>query len=223
MLEREHVAYLAPRGGGQAMLAAALHLLARGLMRWWFRLDAEGIANLPPGPCILAPNHESALDPIAIAAVLSPAQRRRTYWAGFDRLMFGNPVLRLVSRAFRVLPVAPSRGPLTSLAFAAAALARGGMLVWFPEGRRDPSGEIGPFRPGVGTLARAQRAPIVPCLVQHSGAALPPGHWWPRRRRLVLRIGPPADAPTLEREGSGDTPAMRIADAARRRVLALRG
>jgi hypothetical protein len=43
-----------------------------------------------------------------------------------------------------------------------------------------------------------------------------------RRRRLALRIGAAVDAATLAEEGSGDDPAERIADAVRRRVLALK-
>jgi long-chain acyl-CoA synthetase len=222
MLDRDQLARLAPLGGGMALLAAVLHTLSRWLMRWWFRLDAAGMAHLPPaGPFILAPNHESALDPIAIAAVLTPARRRNTFWGGFTGIMFASPVMRLVSHAFRVLPVAPDERPITSLAYGAAALARGSMLVWFPEGQRNPGGEIGPFRPGVGSLARAQRAAVVPCLLRNTGAALPPGKLWPRRRRLVLRMGPVADPAMLEQEGSGADPAARIADAVRKRVLAL--
>jgi len=222
MLDGEQLERLAPPGRAAMLLAAVLQVLARGVMRWWFRLDAAGMEHLPAsGPCILAPNHESALDPIAIAAVLSPAQRRNTFWGGFTEHMFSTPWMRAVSRAFRVLPVAPAKRPVTSLAYGAAALARGGMLVWFPEGRRHPGEAIKPFRPGVGTLARAQRAAVVPCLIRNTGAALPPGAWWPKRRRIVLRIGPVAVAQTLETEGHGDTPAERIADALRRRMLAL--
>jgi len=222
MLDSAQRERLSPPGGAAMLLAAALHTLARWLMRWWFRLDVDGVEHLPAsGPCILAPNHESALDPVAIAAVLSPARRRDTFWGGFTERMFRTPWMRLVSHAFRVLPVAPEERPITSLAFGAAALARGGMLIWFPEGHRYPDAEIRPFRPGIGSLARAQGAAVVPCLLRNTGAALPPGAWWPKRRRLVLRIGPAADPATLEAEGSGDEPAVRIADAVRQRVLAL--
>jgi long-chain acyl-CoA synthetase len=222
MLSRDQRERLAPPGRGAELLAAGLHALARGVMRWWFRLDAAGLDNLPEtGPCILAPNHKSALDPIVVAAALSPAQRRNTFWGGFTGRMFNTPWMRLVSRAFRVLPVAPARQPVTSLAYGAAALSRGAMLVWFPEGGRHPGPEIRPFRPGIGSLARAQRAPVVPCLIRNTGTALPPGSWWPKRRRLELRIGPAADPATLEAEGDGDEPAARVADALRRRVMAL--
>lgn len=222
MLDADQRERLEPPGRGAALLAAVLQALARLVMRRWFRLDARGIEHLPAaGPCILAPNHESVLDPIVIAAVLSPAQRRHTFWGGFTERMFATPWMRLVSRAYRVLPVAPAKRPVTSLAYGAAALSRGGLLVWFPEGRRHPDAEIGSFRPGIGSLARAQQAAIVPCLIRNTGAALPPGGWWPKRRRLLLRMGPAADVATLEAEGSGDTPAERIAEALRRRVLAL--
>jgi hypothetical protein len=186
------------------------------------RGDAEPAATGLIPTAELAPNHESALDPIAIAAVLPTARRRNTFWGGFTGRMFHTPWMRLVSRAFRVLPVAPEQRPITSLAYGAAALARGGMLVWFPEGRRSAGDEIRPFRAGIGSLARAQGVPVVPCLLRNTGAALPPGAPWPRRRRLALRIGAAVDAATLAEEGSGDDPAERIADAVRRRVLALK-
>ena len=222
MLDADQRARLQPPGRVASLLAAALHALARLVMRRWLRLDARGVEHLPAaGPCILAPNHESVLDPIVIAAVLSPAQRRNTFWGGFTERMFATPWMRLVSRAYRVLPVAPAKRPVTSLAYGAAALSRDGLLVWFPEGRRHPDAEIGSFRPGIGSLARAQQAAIVPCLIRNTGAALPPGGWWPKRRRLLLRMGPAADVATLEAEGSGDTPAERIAEALRRRVSAL--
>lgn len=63
----------------------------------------------------------------------------------------------------------------------------------------------------------------MPCLLRNTGAALPAGAWWPKRRRLVLRIGPAETPATLEAEGSGDTPAEGISDVLRRRVLALDG
>ncbi|NBC12343.1 MAG: AMP-binding protein, partial [Gammaproteobacteria bacterium] len=180
MLDADQRERLEPPGRGAALLAAVLQALARLVMRRWLRLDARGIEHLPTkGPCILAPNHESVLDPIVIAAVLSPAQRRNTFWGGFTERMFATPWMRLVSRAYRVLPVAPAKRPVTSLAYGAAALSRGGLLVWFPEGRRHPDEEIGPFRPGVGSLARAQQAVMVPCAIRNTGAALPPGAWWP--------------------------------------------
>jgi long-chain acyl-CoA synthetase len=222
MLDREQRERLAPPGRGARLLAEVLQAMARLVMHRWFRLDAAGMENLPErGPCILAPNHKSALDPIALAAVLSSAQRRNTHWGGFTGRMFNTPWMRLVSRAFGVLPVAPNQRPVTSLAYGAAALSRDALLVWFPEGRRIPEEDIGPFRPGIGSLARARQAKVVPCLIRNTGAALPPGSWWPKRRRLVLRIGAAADPATLEAEGRGDEPAERIADAVRRRVLAL--
>jgi len=223
MLDAGQRRWLEPPGGALRWLGDGLHWLARLVVRWYFRLDAAGLEHLPAeGPCLIAPNHQSALDPILILGVLSPPRRRDTYWGGWTGLLFERASARLLSRAFRVLPVSPEQGPVTSLAFGAAALARGGMLVWFPEGQRSADGTLLPFRAGIGRLARVAQVPMVPVYLENTGAALPRGSLWPRRRPLALRVGPAAGPQELEREGSGDDPAERIASALRARVAALR-
>jgi long-chain acyl-CoA synthetase len=71
------------------------------------------------------PNHVSLLDPLAVAAALPKDRLRRTYWGGWTGIMFTNPLMRLVSRAARVVPIDPLRGPLSSLAFGVTALDQG--------------------------------------------------------------------------------------------------
>ena len=60
----------------------------------------------------MTPNHESYLDPFAIAAVL-PWPLRKLHWAGWVGLLFRGPFTREFSRVFQVLPVDPEHG-LTS-------------------------------------------------------------------------------------------------------------
>src|SRR5690606_33234299 len=62
-------------------------------------------------------------------------------------------------------------------------------LVIFPEGTRSTTGEIQPFRRGVGYLAVRHRATILPVFVGGTHRALPKGSVIPRSRRLEVRIG----------------------------------
>jgi long-chain acyl-CoA synthetase len=214
--------WLRPPGTWLRMLARPIEFLTTQAMRRLFRLDVAGLEHLPAqGPFILAPSHQSSLDPVAVMAALPAERRGNIYWGGWTGLLFNRAGVRLLSRAFRVLPVDPTQGALASLAFGAAALQRGGTLVWFPEGRRSADGSLQPFRAGVGNLALAQDVPIVPVRIEGSGEALPPGSLRPRLRPIRLRMGPAASAAELEREGEGEQAAERIAQALRTRMLAL--
>ncbi|MCK6371819.1 MAG: AMP-binding protein, partial [Gammaproteobacteria bacterium] len=77
------------RGMALRLLGLALLALDRLLMRFVFRVRVEGAERLPlDGPLLIAPNHASYLDPMAIAAALPWQLLRRTRWAGWTDFMF---------------------------------------------------------------------------------------------------------------------------------------
>jgi len=222
LLSDDQRRWLRPPAGLHRVLGSLVHTLSGAAMKGLFRLRVDGIEHLPSeGPCLLTPNHLSSLDPAVILALLDRQHRPGTCWGGWTGLLFHRPWTRLVSRSLRVLPVDPGKGPLSSLALGAAALQRGCMLVWFPEGKRSEDGQLQRFRPGVGTLARVQSVPMVPILIDGTDAALPPGSLRLRLRPIHVRIGAPVDPSELEQRGQGETPAERIADALRSEVSAL--
>ncbi|WP_462322233.1 AMP-binding protein [Halochromatium sp.] len=213
---------LSPPPTALRWLATLLHGMVGWLLRGPLRLRAQGVEQIPAtGPCLLTPNHLSAVDPGAILAVLSGSRRRTTCWGGASGLLFRRPWMRLLSRIMRVLPVDPGANPLTSLALGAAALEQGCMLIWFPEGQRSPNGELQPFRSGVGSLALARKVPILPVHLSGTREALPPRSLRLRLHPVELRVGAPVDAETLAREGQGDDDAERIANALQERVRGL--
>jgi long-chain acyl-CoA synthetase len=213
---------LAPPGPLTRTIGKLLFGLARVLMRWVFRLEVRGQAHLPrQGPFVLTPNHSSFLDPLAVAAALPEQLLRHTYWGGWTGIMFTNPLMRLASRATGVVPIDPQRGPLSSLAFGAAVVQRGHILVWFPEGERSRSGLLQRFRPGIGLVLGAQQVPVVPVSIAGAYEALPRGQWWPRLHPITVAFGEPVDPQTLQRQGEGDQPHQRIAAALYDRVAAL--
>lgn len=214
--------WLAPRGRLLRGLGSLLFCLDRLLMRTVFSLDVRGVERVPAqGPCVLAPNHTSLLDPPALIAVLPTGFLDRTYWGGWTGIMFRNPVMRLVSRACQVLPVDQRGRPLANLALGAAALARGFNLVWFPEGGRSPDGTLQPFQPGIGILLTAYPLPVVPVRITGSFEALPTGAWWPRRNRIRIRFGDPLDPATLAGQREGAERYRQIATALHDHVAAL--
>ncbi len=210
-----------PRGPVRSVLFAFLYGLVRLCMRALFRAEGRGLENVPKGQCILAPNHDSYLDPPAVAVVLGYKRARDFFWAGWTGVMFRNVCLRLISGLTQVVPVDPRRGPLSSLAFLALVLERKHALVWFPEGRRTPDGSLEKFQSGIGLLLQQRDVPVVPVYIQGTYAALPRGRFWPRCRKVNVHFGTPRSAQDL-RAGETRRDPDAIAAAVRDAVAELR-
>jgi long-chain acyl-CoA synthetase len=214
---------LRPLGTVESAAARGMFALNRAVTRGAFRLRVEATENLPKeGPFVVAPNHVSYLDAFAVAAALDWRLLRQTYWGGWVGAAFGNPVSRLISRLARVVPVDPHRAGASSLAFGAAVLGRGNNLIWFPEGERSPTGELQPFRPGLGMLLDHFRVPVVPAFIHGTREAMPPGRVLPRPHQITVVFGEPLNPGNLEQQGEGKESQDRIVRALRDRVAELR-
>ena len=223
VLDEDQKRWLEPLGPGKSILARGLFLLNRALLRGPFRLEVEGLANLPEqGPFVVAPNHVSYLDSFAVAAALDYWLLRRTYWAGWTGAAFGNPLTRLVSRLAQVVPIDPERAGVSSLAFGAAVLARGKNLVWFPEGERSRDGKVQPFKPGIGMLLNHFRVPAVPVSIRGTYEAMPRGKALVRPAKITVVFGQPLDVQDLiAHQGEDGQPWDQILQALRERVAEL--
>ena len=220
-LSQQERSYLRPTGPLVNLLAASLLAVDKLALAWRSHLRVEGTERLPAhGPIVIAPNHASEMDAFVIAAALPLAQFRRCYWAGDDHRMFSTAPMRLFSRIMHVFPV-DERTPMTAVATAAIVLARGDILVWFPEGWLTPDGRLQRFRPGIGKLLTEEPVRVVPTYIAGSFDAMPRGHRWPRGHPIRVVFGDPVGVDTLEAAGIGETREERIASALREEVAAL--
>jgi long-chain acyl-CoA synthetase len=207
--------WLTPLGPTLTLLSRMLIAANGGLMRFLFRVRTAGLEHLPDEPWVMTPSHASLLDPLVLSAALGRRRLERTYWGGWTGVAFANPLMRGVSRLWRVLPVDQERGAGASLALAAAVLKRGDCLIWFPEGERSRTGELLPFRPGIGILLARFPRPVVPVSIRGTFEALPPGRWRIRPGPVTVTFGPALEPRRLVK------PEMSQEDAARRIVHAL--
>jgi long-chain acyl-CoA synthetase len=197
-------------------LGAVIYATLRPLVRIVLRLRVQGVERLPDGPALIAPNHASYLDPLVVAAALPWRRLRRTYWAGWVGVMHTSPLRRFVSRATQVFPVDPDRDLAAAIRTARELLAAGYSVVWFPEGRRSPSGELTKFQTGIGLLLHAQGVAAVPTAIRGTFAAWPKHRALPRASAVAVTFG-------AAREFARDLPAAAISDALEQDVAALLG
>jgi 1-acyl-sn-glycerol-3-phosphate acyltransferase len=166
--------------------------------RLQFGLRVEGREHEPAaGPVLVVANHVSTLDPPIVGVAL----RRQARYMAKQELM-DTPVLGWFLRSVGVFPVRRGEADRRSIRVALDALERGGLLVMFPEGTRSPDGRLQAPEPGAALLALRTGAPVLPVAVAGTQHAMPKGAKWPRRTRVVVRMGPTLQPP--RREGKID-------------------
>jgi 1-acyl-sn-glycerol-3-phosphate acyltransferase len=163
----------------------------------------SGLLGHGPEQClILAPTHQSSLDPWLIMSALRYHQwraltpvRTLTSQSYEAPLKWFAPLVRTLYRLEGAVELPPKEegGTLPEKVQGLLdALKQGDVVAIFPEGRvRDRKKQhppIGEFAPGVVYLQRRSGAAIVPIAVWMSD------RWWPRRR-YVMEMGRPVHIP----------------------------
>jgi long-chain acyl-CoA synthetase len=219
-LDEKNQEFVEPLSKKQEERAIKLLHLTRSLMKS-FHVKAIGYDKVPDEQVVFIPNHASYIDAFALTAALPDKRLRDTQWAGWVGIAFGNPIFSYLSRLAQVIPIDAQNSMLTSLALGAAVLKQGKNLVWFPESERTLDGNLLPFKQGIGILLKDQSLPIVPVYLDGTRKALPPGAYFPTPTQIKVWFGEPVQAEQLVKEGKGETPQERIANALHDRVAEL--
>ena len=180
---------------------ALLRAIAGIALRWYYRdIHVEGLERVPrQGPVVLVVNHPNALVDALVVGWILP--RRVLITA--KSTIFANPIAGALLRFIGVVPLrrakdeAPSDGPPNPArnrqTFEAVhrALARGGMVLIFPEGKSHDEPSIAPLKTGAARMAlHASAAGDVPNL-----SVVPIGLTFERkdapRTRVFAQIGEP--------------------------------
>src|SRR5689334_1313136 len=159
----------------------------------YFRMVRIGREHIPAeGPVILASNHRSFIDPFLIGTMV----RRPVYYVAKRELFEYHPVLTWLLSALGAFPVDRGAGDEQMIDTAEGILARGGIVLMFPEGTRTRPGSLGKPKRGVGRLALETGAPVVPIAV--IGTDDIRKGWRLRPRKVRLRAGRPLTFPKVE-------------------------
>lgn len=198
----------------RTLLRRGFEFLTGLIMSTYLRVRCDGLENLPEkGPFILAANHCSHLDLPSIRKSLGSLADNLHAMAARD-YFFNNPVKSWFFKTFlNALPLDREANAAESLAVCKTVLDAGKSILIFPEGTRSVSGELQPFKPGVGVLAIELDYPIIPIYLQGTYAALPKGRVIPRSGRIEVRFGKPVDFSDLKKQ-IGKTPTIELYRAA---------
>lgn len=151
---------------------------AKVFLKLYFRLKGEGLENLPEGPFIIAPNHQSFFDGLFVAVFLKNKLMKQTYFYAKEKHV-KNKFLKLVAAKNNVI-VMDLSDLKTSLQKMAEVLKRKKNIIIFPEGTRTQNGEIGDFKKTFAILSRELNVPIVPVAINGAYDALPRGTHFPK-------------------------------------------
>jgi 1-acyl-sn-glycerol-3-phosphate acyltransferase len=132
-------------------------------VRWWGRLEVSGLEHMPlEGPVLLAGNHDSYWDPVAVGIAGQPRRQIRA----LAKSSLWKPGVRKVLDGMGQIPIDRGAGDAHALSRAIEELRAGACIGIFPEGTRSLGRELR-ARSGIGRLAQAvPEAQIVCCRVQ---------------------------------------------------------
>ncbi len=177
----------------------------RAVMRFLFGLFADvevhGLEHIPPGGCLLCPNHLSRFDAGLVFCLL----RGRNVTAFAADKYRPQPFFRAIVEMVDAIWV--NRGAIgpSTIRAALQTLRDGRLLGLAPEGTRSATRALQPGKHGAALLAATAGVPIVPVAItgtEHMAEAIKRF----RRARLTVTLGEPFPLPPL----TGDQRAQKL-------------
>jgi 1-acyl-sn-glycerol-3-phosphate acyltransferase len=185
--------------------------------RLFFRLSriplvVRNLESLPPGPCVLAVNHTSYLDGVALMAALAARPfafvAKRELKDNFITRIFLKGIGAEFVERFDVQKSVEHADDLV------AAAKRGVSLIVFPEGTFQRRPGLMAFRAGAFQVAAQAGIPVVPVALRGVRSVLREGTWSLRRAAVLVSFAPP-----VQPEGGDWNAAVKLRDQVRAEIL----
>jgi len=147
----------------------------------------EGLENIPKSRFIIAANHESYIDAIAISAAVVPHIYKKISFPTTRRGFFGLLLNHyLVEKLIGCIPVNGAVEKLIEL------LKKGEIVFIFPEGVVNPAKKLARAHKGVALIAIKAKAPVVPVGIKNSYEIWSKKQIMPLPKKIIeIKIGKP--------------------------------
>jgi 1-acyl-sn-glycerol-3-phosphate acyltransferase len=162
--------------------------------RIWFlplyQIECTGLENIPPaGPCILAPNHIGAFDPVVLALYLP---RHAFFMTKIE--LYRHFFARWFIRHWGAFPVERGQRDAWAIEHASRVLQAGQLLCMFPEGTRSKNqAKLSKGKLGTAKLALQHRVPVLPTAILGTHL-IRPGR---TRPKVTIQVDGPLDLVSL--------------------------
>lgn len=126
----------------------------------------------------------------AMEELRTPPPARGFFGRIGDRLQWA-----LGAALLNIFPLPRQAGFQQSFAYAGEAVDRGYSVLVFPEGRHTATGDLLPFRAGIGILANSLEIPVVPMRIRGLFGIKQAGKKFTRPHQITVKIGAPVKFP----------------------------
>lgn len=151
-----------------------VYAISKFFFHFFYRHQVFGKKNLPTGPCILAPNHVSYLDPPLVAISCNEEVNFLARGSLFKKSFLFKKLLSSLNS----YPITGTGQDIASIKLIIYLLEHNKKIVIFPEGQRAHEDTLLPIKPGIGMLASRCHCPIIPVYIHGTY------NIWPRRNFL---------------------------------------
>jgi long-chain acyl-CoA synthetase len=158
--------------------------ISRVFFSFYFRMKGRGVKNIPDGPCIIVPNHQSFFDGLFVASYLRFWQMRKTFFYAKEKHV-RNPFVKFIANRNNIIVMDLNNNLKESIQKMAEVLKEKKNLIIFPEGTRTRDGRLGDFKKTFAILSRELNVPVVPVTIKGAFEALPKGSWFPKPFRKI--------------------------------------
>ncbi len=164
----------------------------------WTSIQGEHIAT--PKPVIFIANHTSHFDTPVILWTLPRKIRRKTASAAAADTFFEDTggfmgklkkylISNLTTLFLNTYPFSREGSIKKSLKYTGKLIDRGWNIILFPEGGRSTTGEMKPFKTGIGLIVEEMKVDIIPIKIQGAHAIMPKGKFLPKPGKILVKIG----------------------------------
>ncbi len=172
-----------------------MHIFLRLYLKHFHSLTFYNTDSLNPAPpFFLIANHSSHFDTFVLFSAFPMNKINSVRSIAAKDYFFSNTIFRIVSHIMaNMIPVDRKKIDFTSISMIKDYLGKKNIVIVYPEGSRTRTGEINPFKPGIGYIISKTCKKVVPAYIDGTYKVLNYYNKIPRRAKIRVCFGKPIE------------------------------